>query len=252
LCLAQYYSLSNPLKYTDPDGHNPIIFGLLMLGAAYVTGRYGIFEGAAIGVPAVYNATRDVIGGALVTDASEAITAQSAQQSVDATLIGAVLRHESAGGDRRAWTFLPLSQPGAAADLYETIEANIRTGGALGYASIGPAQMQLRRAQMLEDRGYVTARGSNAERIQALLGRDTSVEYAAGMLHYISDQFQTYQGFSDLSRENQQRLILIGYNWGWTPEFLDQLTKRGLLGAIEYFAYDNQTLDEYLRWIADQ
>ncbi|MCC7362284.1 MAG: hypothetical protein IT317_22575, partial [Anaerolineales bacterium] len=188
------FVVNNPLKYVDPDGHNPIIFGLVALGAAYITARVG-WEVAASTVPLMFQGTRDVLGGALVTNASEAITAQAARQSVDPTLVAAVLRHESPPGERRIFTFLPMTQPGAAADWYETAEAYIRTGGLLGYASIGPGQMQLRRAEMLEQLGYVTARGSTNARIQVLLGRDTSAEYVAGMLHYMSDQLTTLPGF---------------------------------------------------------
>jgi len=243
------YSLSNPLKYTDSSGHciDGITTWICVLTAAYVGGR-AAYEAASLFIPGSDRSTRDTIGGALVTDVSDIISTQSARQGVDPNLVAAVLRHESAAVERRLFTFLPRSEPGLLANAAEIADL-LRQGDT---ASIGPAQIQLRRARELEQLGYVTARANDLGRVQALLGRDSSVEYAAGMLHYISDQFQTYQGFSDLSQENQQRLILIGYNWGWTPEFLDQLTKRGLLGAIEYFAYDDQTLDEYLRWIAGQ
>lgn len=141
-----------------------------------------------------------------------------------------------------------MTQPGAAADWYETAEAYIRTGGLLGYASIGPGQMQLRRAEMLEQLGYVTARGSTNARIQVLLGRDTSAEYVAGMLHYMSDQLTTLPGFGQLSTEYQQRLILIGYNQGW-ENILENIDRYGLRGLADRAKYDNQTLDEYLRWL---
>jgi RHS repeat-associated protein len=239
------FVVNNPLKYVDPDGHNPIIFGLVVLGAAYVTARVG-WEVADSTVPLMYQGTRDVLGGALVTDASEAITAQAAQQSVDPTLVGAVLRHESPPGERRIFTFLPMTQPGALANMAETVEAYLRTDGT---ASIGPAQMQLRRAEMLENGGYVTARGSKAERIQALLGTDSSVEYVAGMLHYISDQLNTLPGFSGLSQETQQRLILLGYNQGWTDQFLENINSLGFERFVQEAQYDNRTLDEYRRWL---
>jgi len=244
------YSLSNPLKYTDPDGHNPILFGLAALGIAYVTGRV-VWE-VAMNVPVLGQATRDILGGALVTDVSEAITAQAAQQSVDPALVGAVLRLESVPGERRIFTALPLTQPGAAADAFETIEAKIRKGGLLGFASIGPGQMQLRRAEELERLGYVTPRRSEDERIKALLGKETSVEYVAGMLHYLSDQLSTVPGFNDLSAEYQQRLMLLGYNQGWTDAFLKNIQRYGLEGFADKAKYDNQTLDDYLRWLQQQ
>jgi hypothetical protein len=68
------------------------------------------------------------------------------------------------------------------------------------------------------------------------------------MLHYIGDQLNTLDGFSQLPVEEQQRLVLIGYNWGWTGDFLKELKERGYLGMIDYSKYDNQTLDEYRRW----
>jgi hypothetical protein len=139
-----------------------------------------------------------------------------------------------------------MTQPGGLANMAETVEAYLRTDGT---ASIGPAQMQLRRAEMLENLGYVTARGSKAERIQALLGTDTSVEYVAGMLHYVSDQLNTVSGFGALSTEYQQRLILLGYNQGW-ENLLANINAFGLEDTVDLANYDNQTLDEYLRWLA--
>jgi len=84
------------------------------------------------------------------------------------------------------------------------------------------------------------------------LGNETSVEYVAGMLQYVSNQLHTSQGFGDLSAEDQQRLILIGYNWGWTSEFLDVIEELGFNRMIQDLEYDNETLDEYLRWSAGQ
>lgn len=218
-----------------------------MLGAAYVGFRV-TYEAATLVIPGEDSKSRDIIGGALVTDLSNAISNQSAQQSIDPTLIAAVLRHESAATERRLFTLIPRTQPGLVADAAEVVDL-LRQGDT---ASIGPAQIQLRRARELEQLGYVTARANDIERVQALLGRESSVEYAAGMLRYISDQFQTYQGFGNLSRENQQRLILLGYNWGWTPDFLAELNRLGLLQFISDYKYDNETLDEYLRWASSQ
>ncbi len=118
--------------------------------------------------------------------------------------------------------------------------------------SIGPGQMQLRRARELEQLGYVTARSSDLERVQALLGEESSVEYVAGMLHFISDRLPTLPGYGDLSSEDQMRLILIGYNEGWTERFLGLIATFGLEGLIFWHPYDDETFDEYLRWLSGQ
>lgn len=112
--------------------------------------------------------------------------------------------------------------------------------------------MQLRRAREVEALGYVSPRANDPERALALLWPDTSVEYVAGMVDYLSDQLHTtFGGFSDLSTEEQQRLILIGYNQGW--ENLNALIQEhGFEGVISLSYYDNQTLDEYRRWSARQ
>lgn len=109
--------------------------------------------------------------------------------------------------------------------------------------------MQLRLAREMEALGYITPRGSEDERIKALLGKETSVEYVAGMLHYLSGQLSTVPGFNDLSSEYQQRLILLGYNQGWTDEFLENIRTLGLQGFVDAAEYDNKTLDDYLRWL---
>jgi hypothetical protein len=243
--------LGNPLKYTDPSGHCPICIPIgIGVGAAiaiYTTARVG-WELIVNGFPSLERGARDTIGGALVVDASEAITAQSAANSVDPSLTAAVLRHESSAFERRLFTIAPGALPGALADTVELVQAYLQSGGT---ASIGPGQMQLRRAQELERLGYVRTRGSDEDRIRALLGRDTSVEYVAGMLHYVNDQLNTLPGFGGLSSESQQRLILLGYNWGWTQEFQDELARLGYEGFINAYGYDNQTLDEYLRWVQE-
>ena len=117
--------------------------------------------------------------------------------------------------------------PGLIANAGETIRAWIQGDT----ASIGPGQMQLHRARELEQLGYVRARSGAQERIQALLGKETSVEYVAGMVHYLSDRLHhTFGGFSDLSAQDQQRLILIGYSIGWEGE-------RGLKANIEKYGF---------------
>lgn len=112
--------------------------------------------------------------------------------------------------------------------------------------------MQLRRARELEEMGYVTARRNDFERRLALLNNETAVEYVAGMLQYVSEQLRSIQGFNDLEIEQQHRLILIAYNWGWTEEFQKRLQDRDFIRMIERSEYDNQTLDEYLRWRGDR
>jgi hypothetical protein len=112
-------------------------------------------------------------------------------------------------------------QPGLVANTVEFAQSVLQ-GDA---ASIGPGQIQLRRARELEELGYVTARKNDFERRSALLDPETSVEYVAGMLQYLNDQLSTLPGFGNLSAENQRRVILIGYNWGWEP-LRDYLEKR--------------------------
>ena len=170
---------------------------------------------------------------------TDIIEANTRATLTDPVVVGAILRHESAAIER--WALDGL------ADRGEAIQAQL----AGDTASIGPGQMQIRRARELEQLGYVTARGSDQERIQALLGKETSVEYVTGMVRYLSDQLRTVPGFNDLSTEDQQRLILIGYNQGW--EYLQEnIEELGLMELIRRSDYDNQTLDEYLRWRAQQ
>jgi hypothetical protein len=240
------YVNNSPVRYTDPTGHcGPICIGLAVLGVAYVASR-GLWEGAAsIQGAGVYEATRDKLGGDLVTEVSETISEQAEKHSVDPTLIAAVLRHESPAGERRLFTLLPLTQPGTMSNFAETIEAYVRIDGT---ASIGPGQMQLRRAELLEELGYVTPRDSKSDRIRALLGKESSVEYVAGMLHYTSDQLKKIPGYSELRPQFQDRLTLIGYNQGWTLAFWNNIQRFGFEGLVAEARYDNQTLDEYVRW----
>ena len=187
---------------------------------------------------------RDQIGGRLVTDVSEVIQQQATTHAVDPTLIGAILRHESAAAERRVLTLWPTMQPGFVANTAEFFQSHIQGDT----ASIGPAQMQLQRAQELEEMGYVTTRKNNHQRRLALLGKETAVEYVAGMLNYLSDQLQQLDGYAQLDLDQQQRLLLIAYNWGWTSEFRKALEERGFAEFVDWWPYDNETLDEYLRW----
>jgi|GEM_PF-5045206 len=43
-------------------------------------------------------------------------------------------------------------------------------------------------------------------------------------------------------------MILIGYNWGWAETFQDFIAEKGFEWMIQNYNYDNETLDEYLRW----
>jgi hypothetical protein len=183
------------------------------------------------------------VGGQFVVQMTDIIEANTRATLTDPVVVGAILRHESAAIER--WALDGL------ADRGEAIQAQL----AGDTASIGPGQMQIRRARELEQLGYVTARGSDQERIQALLGKETSVEYVTGMVRYLSDQLQTtFNSFSNLSIQDQQRLILIGYNIGWEGEkgLKANIEKYGFHWVIDYFGYDNQTLDEYLRWRAQR
>ncbi len=229
------YVLNNPLRYSDSDGHCPWCYMIWRVG----------YEVSTLLIPGADRMRRDQVGGQLVTQMSDVINRQAVAQGVEPFLVSAILRHENAAFERRVLTPLPAMGPGLIADAAEAAQALIQ--GDL--ASIGPGQMQLRRAQELEQLGYVTARGSKWERIQALLGEETSVEYVTGMVSYLSDQLRTVSGFSDLSTEDQQRLLLIGYNQGW--EYLrENIEELGITELIRRSNYDNQTLDEYLRWRA--
>jgi len=138
-------------------------------------------------------------------------------------------------------------QPGFIANAAEFAQSTVQGDT----ASIGPGQMQLGLARELESRGYVTPRANDRERRIALLGRETSVEYVAGNLNYLSDQLSTLPGFSELGVETQNRLILIGYNWGWTG-LKSLIEEYGYDEAMALVRYDNETWDEYQRWMSGQ
>lgn len=236
------FSNSQSLNRYSYTYNNPIPY-LIILGGAYLGGRVG-YEFATLLFPSSDNARRDRIGGQLVMNVTHVIQEQADLHSVDPILIAAVLRLESAAIERRLLTLWPTMQPGFIANTAEFLQSYIQGDT----ASIGPAQMQLRRARELEEMGYVTTRNNDYQRRLDLLNEATSVEYVAGMLHYLSDQLNNSTGYNNLTSEQQQRLLLIAYNWGWTDRFQQELQMRGLIGMIEWWPYDNQTLDEYLRW----
>jgi hypothetical protein len=192
-------------------------------------------------IPGADQEVRNSIGRALIADQSEAISRASSAHGIDSSLIAGVLRQEGSAFERRIFTWMPGVVPGRLANTAESLQI-ARQGNT---ASIGPGQMKLSRAIELEQLGYVTPKNGADATMQALLGNDTSIEYIAGMLHYISDQLQTLPGFNQLSMEDQQRLILLGYNWGWTDEFQEAIQRLGFEGFIEEENYDNETMDKY-------
>jgi len=245
------YARGNSLKYNDPSGH--CIFGIdsfvcaviavLGGGAMGYTGGRVVYEAGTQQFPRAEQARRDQIGGSLVTNLAKTIATQGTAHSVNPTTIAAIIRHEGSAIERRSLTVSPSSSPGAAANLAEHLQSLIQGD----QASIGIAQMQIRRAKELEDLGYVIPATSAYDRRNALLDPECAVGYVAGMLHYLSDQLQTINGFSDLSISDQNSLIAIGYNQGW--EILQyNITALGFNGLIDSVIYDNQTLDEYARW----
>jgi hypothetical protein len=110
--------------------------------------------------------------------------------------------------------------------------------------------MKLSTAESLEQAGYMPKQSSREARINALLNPREAIRYAAAELHRISDQLQKIPGFGALGVEDQNRLVLIGYNLGW-ENLVASIEKRGFGGVIEASPYDNKTLDEYYRWIAE-
>ena len=113
--------------------------------------------------------------------------------------------------------------------------------------------MQVRRAQELERLGYVPAQSGYWGTVNALLDPNTAVVYVGGMVEYLDDQLIATYGdaFTSLSKENQERLILIGYNQGWDEatglkRLIDQYGFETVLN--KFSDYPNKTLDQYNRW----
>jgi hypothetical protein len=221
-----------------------------------VSGR-ATYEGTAYLLPGGDQMRRDHVGGTLVTELADTITKHARSHNISAELIGAVIRHEGSAIERRALTPLPSWQPGFMSNAAEWTQAMTWQGET---SSVGIGQIQVRRAQELESLGYVTPRASNFQRVNALLNNKSSVEYIAGMLHYLSDQLnKTYPAAQRLDSETRNRLILIGYNRGWNSSVNEngstvnyglngEIQRRGFRRTVEEFGYDNQTLDEYRRW----
>ena len=233
------YVYNNPLAYVDPDGNCPVWFYFVVRG---------INEATWAMIPNMDRVRRDQVGGSLVTQLSPIISTQASKQHVDPVVLSAILRHESAAVERRTFTLLPTMQPGVLSSAMEAAQVLL-----LGEeSSIGPAQMQVRRARELEQLGYVTPRRSGAGTVSSLLDREGAVHYATGMVRYLSDRLHGIPSFSSLTSEQQQRLLLIGYNLGWDGDkgLRANIEKHGFDWVIDYFDYDNQTLDEYLRWVS--
>jgi len=234
------YVLNNPVRYTDPSGHCPICLFVL---AAYGGVRFG-YEFATTRVPEWDQERRDQIGGNLVTNMTEQIERESASRNIDRVIVKAILRHESGAFERRLLTPLPNIDPGPFSDLAEAAQVFVQGGT----ASIGPGQMQVRRGEELEELGYVRARPNGLIRVNDMLRQDSSVEYVAGMVEYLTDRVDAK--YTNLSTQTKERLILIGYNFGWDgPKGLGAMLDRlGYRAVISRIGYDDQTYDEFVRW----
>ena len=138
------YVLNNPLRYTDPSGHCPACVFAAVIGAAYGGGRVS-YEASSLVIPGADRRRRDEVGGQLVIDLHEVVTLQSTGHGVDPTLTNSILRHEGSAFERRLLTPWPTMQPGLIANAAESLQSRIQGDT----ASIGPGQMQLRRAREL-------------------------------------------------------------------------------------------------------
>jgi hypothetical protein len=67
----------------------------------------------------------------------------------------------------------------------------------------------------------------------------------------VSEQLNTIPGFSELNSEDQTRLILVGYNQGW-ENLNESISELGFGNTVENSKYDEETLDEYRRWVNGQ
>ena len=241
------YVHNNPLRYTDSSGHciDGISTWICILLMAYLGGRVGYEVGSAI-LPGADSMRRDQIGGALAEKHGALIGSEARRRSIEPAIIASIVRHEGSAFERRLLTALPGDSPGAAANVAEAAQVLLRGE----YESIGIAQMQLRRAEELERLGYVTPRSDSTERLNALLTEETAIEYIGGMVQYTRDQLQTIEGFASLSYGDQRRLILIGYNRGWELLRKD-IHRLRFQGVIDEFKYDNETFDEYYRYLME-
>jgi len=229
----------SPVGYTDPSGHWPL--GPVI---PYLAVRDGA-EGTIALNTTLDRARRDYVGGNLVVSLDQAIRDEAIANGVNPVVTAAMLRHERSSLERRVFTLTMRQHPGVMANAAEAAQV-ILMGDR---TSIGPGQMQLRRARELEQLGYASPRHSDRERVADLLSAEGAVEYVTGMVTYLDHQLQEVAGYSLLAPEIQARLLLIGYNLGW-PQLSSSLAGGSIKAVIASYSYDNQTVDEYLRWKA--
>ncbi len=238
------YSNNKPINYNDPGGHfawAPILIGIagaVAIGStvAWVNHQMNINKD-----PVLNREVRDQIGGKLVTQLSEVVNSAAKEHNVSSSTINAIIRHESGAIERR------IFGNGRMADAVEYGQAMISSFGDRK-ASIGIGQMQIGEAKKLENRGYVSIPGKH-DIPASLLNPTTSVEYIAGEVSYISDTLTQRYGndFSNLSNDDQQRLILNSYNRG--VEYIMRIVDESdIRKGIEVENYNKDTLDEYRRW----
>ncbi|MGI6251157.1 MAG: RHS repeat-associated core domain-containing protein [Anaerolineaceae bacterium] len=235
------YINNNPMRYTDPTGHCPLLWFQLVRWSIVDAGAFFMNTTKEIIVQnndAMNQQERDRIGGALVTELSEIINDEANRNNISADLIGAVIRPESGAFERHIF--------GPFANVAEAGEATFRNLFNKGSASIGIGQMQVATAKMLEENGYVNYGGNT---ISNLLDPEKAVGYVAGYLSYIrTNLVKEYGvGFTSLSQDEQNRVILQGYNMGF-EELISQVERFKFSGLLRDFGYHRQTLDECRRW----